>query len=255
MTWTRRDFLLGAAAALGGCAALHRPPVDLTAPEGPLVLGWRWVPGQQRYYGLTTERFARAGVSRRVERWRYLVQAVSGEGVATLAASLLEVDAGRAGAPPPPEALVDLRRRSAPEATLQLGMNGRLARLPTQELEASLPHRLLALRLPDHPVHLGASWPDLELGSLLASLLPQRLDPHTRSQVHLVQFDLGERGATAILRSEIAVSSDAGASLELSGESVWDANRGLLLRRTLAGRSSIGGADPSERVTATLRLL
>lgn len=213
-------------------------------------MGWRWVPGLQLTYRSQITRTAEKVRVSRVEEWTYLVRAFRPDGVAELVGHLTgvgaDVSVGEIGlARSAWEAAFAEEQNRPGEVNLELGMDGRVVGIDTRGFSASLRHRALGLRLPDQAMIPGEEWEDVGLLRSFAELLPARLPVRTDGTS---AFDsIASRGGStiAVVRTHGRVRSPSyGHSVVLHGESDWNADRGLLERRTLQAQFLPESTDP-----------
>jgi hypothetical protein len=213
-------------------------------------MGWRWVPGLQLTY--RSQVWRRAGEVRvgRVEEWSYLVREFRPDGVAALHGRLIgvgaEVTVGDSELPRPmwEEAFAVEQQREG-EVHLELGMDGQVVGIDALAFADALRHRVLGLRLPDQAMIPGEEWEDVGLLRSFAELLPARLPVRTDGTSELA--GLAPRGSStiAVVRTQGRVRSPSyGHSVVVHGESDWNADRGLLERRTLQARFLPESTDP-----------
>lgn len=259
-TPSRRAVLLAL-----GAACVRGVPATLGPLDGPLRLGWRWVPGQVLRARVTVERSTDGRFERRIERWSWLVRAVDDDGVAALHGRLEGLGGARSDVPQPALAPVLERERIARSASVRIGTDGRLHPVASRSCDDvglplppcfadQLPHRLLALPLPTHPIEVHDTWPDPELASAFDALLPERVARTQRGTTRVLEIDARERdSATVVLGSVATIRLQEGPTLSIEGQASWDPTRGRLRERTLAAALvGASGADAPGRLTVHL---
>lgn len=196
-----------------------------------MVLGWRWVPGQELVYQGRTELILSEGRMGRSEVWTYLVREVDRRGTATLEARRVGLGGGLEGEPgrhPLPSG------PRAEQLGLRLTMDGLLEDFHPEGFGAGWPHRALALRLPERPVEIYDEWPDAQLVRAFAGLLPLGDDLELRGSSRLAGLELDQGRHRARLSSEGRIRTEEGLEVRVKGAATWDADRGLLAERSLA---------------------
>ena len=247
---SRREVLLGACAL--ACAPRKAP-----APPLPdrVRLGWRLVPGQQLTYQTDLVRQAPGRTTTRRERWTYLVTDRE-RGVCSLRGQLvgLGADSEPTTAPTGVQARLADQRREGDAVDLRLGSDGRLrplAGLGCRAVGAAdpdcfgrhLPHRLLALPLPDAPVGPGDTWEDPGLALPFRPLLPEELEVDADGVCAVSELYQDDTiGPCIDLLSTLLLRTD-GPTLRADGRSTWDLARGTLARRSL--RIRVAGLGPA----------
>ncbi|MCB9760026.1 MAG: hypothetical protein H6739_09355 [Alphaproteobacteria bacterium] len=223
------------------CVAPTALPEPLPSP-GPVVLGWRWVPGDTLRFAMETRFIDGGSTVTRVEHWDYLVREVDDEGIATLEGRLTGIGAqlereGVVAEGEDFEAARQAEKARLSEVTLSMSiaMDGRLVSLDGLDWADALPHRLLALQLPQDPVEPGARWPDPVVARPYADLVPVELDVVVEG--HEMYEGLYDRSGAvhAHLRTEAAVwpSDPQAPGVNLQGEVWWDLHAGQLRERRL----------------------
>ncbi|MBT3221604.1 MAG: hypothetical protein HN348_21190 [Proteobacteria bacterium] len=263
MKLSRRRFCLSLSALVAsGCR--HKPPSLSPIPPGPVTLGWRCVPGMELSYRTVVLRRTQGVTVTRAEEWTYLVQELDNDNIATLSGHLTGFGAGaEVHDEPLPEAiLADLRDEEESlanrEATIRISMDGRLLWCSETDFARSLPHRLLALRLPTIPVVPHDEWSDPALTRLFASLLPLDLDIAVDGSARLMELHHHNEITMATIETQGSVRTQPGGpSLFFTGSALWDAERGIMAERTLESRFQPTITDPVKnpgllRLTLTL---
>jgi hypothetical protein len=256
----RRRFLVGAA-CLAGCPA--RLPPDLAElPEGPVALGWRWVPGMELAYRTVVVRSTAGIIISRAEQWTYRVRDLDRNDIATLEGRLtafgagVEVDGDELPAAWLETPSAQERTRSASPVTFRMGMDGRLSDLSVTDIDRALPHQMLGLRVPTTPVLPYDEWSDLGIARPFTRLLPPRFDPRVQGSARLVELHHRGAGTRAAIDGRGSIRVTAGPSITITTSASWDADHGVLAERdqtvrflpTVADRVR----DPGE-LTLTLR--
>ena len=243
--WNRRDLILATACAgLVGCPKGRRSEV---MPQSPLTLGWRWVPGARWTWRTLIKRSGNELLQERAETWRYTVLSLDEFDVATLEARLIEL--GIDGEARERDWQRE-RSRLNQTVTLRLGMDGQLLWCSEPDLMRSMPHRLLAMRLPLGAIAEHDEWSDSDLARPWARLLPAALDLDIQAHTRLVELYQDETGVCAALASQGRIRmGDAGPTLNISGEASFNTVMGALLHRHLQARLS-----PADGLTGALDL-
>jgi len=216
------------------------------APEDPVLLGWRLVPGQELDYAFTTTHTVDEEAVVREEHWSYLVRDVDIDGVAYLEGRLTAF--GVEGVAEAAEAVAQEEARLAAEPVgLSLAMDGRLVELHGQGWGDQLVHRLLAVKLSADAVTPGATWEDPAVARPVVDLLPLGLEIALEAtQTFEGIYARGGR-VQALLRTRAAVSADRAdlPGVWVHGDAWWDLEAGTLASRTLE-LSLLGheGGDP-----------
>ena len=214
-------------------------------------MGWRWVPGTEHAYRTTMRRTAAGVETLRTEEWHYRVLAVDSAGLATLEGRLTALGAGQIQQnEATPDAWLEAARRSEAERSgpvqLRLSTEGVLRGCTDERFGASLPHRLLDLRLPQTAVDPGASWDDVGLAHHLAGLVPPEIEVTAQGQTHFHDVSLGQE-PEAVLWSQGSVRiGDGSAGVALQSTAHFGLRSGALVSRevTLDGRG-LSGSGPS----------
>jgi len=185
----------------------------------------------------------------RAEEWTYLVRELDDDGIATLEGHLSGFGAG---VEVDEQALPDGAMSHALEAErealgpvqIRLGMDGRLHGLSTQQLDRSLPHELLAMRVPATPIRPGELWPEMALVRAFSELVPIDLQIEVRGEAQVV--GLSDRGGvtTVEMSSQGSVRTTDGPSVSVRSTCRWDADRGLLVHRAAEARFAPVERDP-----------
>lgn len=216
------------------------------APEDPVMLGWRLVPGQELSYAFTTTHTVDDQSLVREEHWTYLVRDVDAEGVAYLEGRLTAF--GVQGVEDADEAreAEEARLAEAPVG-LSLAMDGRVVDLHGQSWGDQLVHRVLAVKLADVAVTVGDSWEDPAVVRPLVDVLPVGVDVALEaSQTFEGLYARGGR-VQARVRTRAALSADRAElpGIWVQGDAWWDLQAGQLASRTLE-LSLLGqdGGDP-----------
>ena len=246
---TRRAVISGLV-GLAACGP-RRTPDPEHLPSGPIVMGWRWVAGTQHTYRTTLRRTASGVETLRTEEWSYKVVSVDPSGLATLEGRLTALGAGIVEQNQEiPEAWVSEARRSEAESTapvrLRLSTDGVLRECSDNRIGASLPHRLLDLRLPQHGVDTGASWDDVGLAHHLTGLVPPEVAVSAQGQTHFHDVMLGDE-PEAVLWSQASLRiGDGSAGVALQSTARFALTRGVLRSRevSLDGRG-LSGSTPN----------
>jgi hypothetical protein len=227
-----------------------------------------------RYRIRTAHSFGKDSVSR-METWTYLVRSIDeNQGVYDLEARLDDLDAAISAegedisrSELAKAIRAERRRLDSEPLALTLSMDGRMDEVATESWADSMPHRLLALKLPDGPVRVGDRWNDAATARSFSDLLPAEqeveiagteqlevlswsalhhpvLHPHHTEQ-HL---DAGIRTGAAVVPRD----SDLPA-IDIDGLTSWDLDAGVLQSRTLEIRER-GGALPIEHGSLRMQL-
>ncbi len=221
------------------------------APEDPVLLGWRLVPGQELAYAFTTTHTLDELSVTREEHWSYLVRDVDADGVAYLEGRLTAFGVqGVEGAAEAQEA-EEARLSEAPVA-LSLAMDGRLVDLHGQSWGDQLVHRMLAVKLSETAVTVGDAWEDPAVVRPLVDVLPVGVDVALEaSQTFEGLYARGGRVQTR-LRTRAALSADRAElpGIWVQGDAWWDLQDGQLASRTL--QLSLLGQDGGDPGVLTL---
>lgn len=215
------------------------------AEDGPVLLGWRFVPGAVLHMRLETALNDGAHDVLRREDWDYLVTEVDDQGGAVLRGHLTGLGArvARGGQPAEGEDFTTARdaekqRLAELETRLELSLDGRLIAFQGLDGADALPHRLLALQLATEPVTSGARWPDPALARPYAELMPVGLDVTVEAHERLEGLYDRDGAVQARVLTEGGVRSSAEDSpwISLQGEAWWDMRAGQLVERHLEAR-------------------
>jgi len=232
----RRRFLLdlGALCAVAGCTP-HAGALS-ALPAGPIAMGWRWIPGDQHAWRVRVERRTTRVLVQRVEEWTYRVLAVDGVGTAQLEGRLTGFGAGATVDGEPLSDDVVARARAVEQAalepvTLAVSMAGEVVDIGLDSLARELPHRAVVQRLPRDAVQLGEAWEDTALLRHLAGAIPMEMEVRLTGQTELTAVERLDGRVALRLATEQRASSVGGVVLVLRGDSLWDAERGELIRR------------------------
>lgn len=231
---TRRELLVGLAGLATGCA--RRARLGALPVEG-VGLGWRWVPGAEHTWRTTITRTAGRVRAIRIEEWTWLVRDLDADAVATLEGRLVGFGSSlRVDDAPLPhdrfEEAEETEERALGPATLRVGMDGRLHACDPSEPMQSLPHRMLALKLPLHPMNLGGAWVEDELIRSLIPLLPPELPVRIEGEARLAEVSAAPEGTLARLETTGALRTPRGGpAIQLQGSVTWSVARGLLDHR------------------------
>ncbi len=233
-------------------AACHVEPRDL--PEAEIALGWRLAPGMELRYRLETRHSIALESSVRDETWHFLVRDVDDQGVFTLEGRLEALEVAfqhgdqALGDELLQEALQSERERlRCKGASFTLSMDGRMDRLDAGSWADALPHRLLALKLPEQPLTLGESWTDAETARPYATLLPSDIAVRVTGTHRLEELTwrrhLWRRGSLfsapshldAILRTEAMVLPEDARypALDIRGDTSWNLDLGQMESRSV----------------------
>ncbi|NCG20884.1 MAG: hypothetical protein GWP91_17890 [Rhodobacterales bacterium] len=243
--WNRRDFIVATACAgMVGCPKGRSSQVLL---QYPVTLGWRWVPGARWTWRTQIKRSGNSLLDERAETWRYTVLSFDEFDVATLEARLIELGLEAEGRE---SEWRRERNRLNQTVTLRLGMDGQLLWCSEPDLMRSMPHRMLAMRLPLGAIAEHDEWPDADLTRPWARLLPAALDLDIQAHTRLVELFQDEIGACAALASEGRIRmGHGGPTLNIIGEARFSTVMGVLLHRHLQARIS-----PADGLTGALDL-
>ena len=248
MLWNRRQVLTGLIGASLGCAKRR---VEFVLPDGPITLGWRWVPGLELSYRTIITRQTNDIVVRRVEEWTYLVRDLGRNTVASLDGRLTGLGAAlEARDTPLPEVLYDDALSAEREQTengvqLQIGMDGRVVSSTLADFDAKLPHLLMAQRLPARSVLPNDEWADPGLASPFTSLLPVEMPLSVDASSRLIEMYIRGGITLAIIGSHAVIRGPTGGpSLFLRGQSEWNADRGILEKRHMEVTFLPDSTDP-----------
>jgi len=228
----------------------RRRRAEPVVPDGPITLGWRWVPGERLAIRSVTRREANGRTSSRAEEWAWLVRDVDGDGVATLEGRLTGFGGGVAvdGVPAPDDdlatALAVERARADRVVVLRLGLDGGLVHLDAMAFDEALPHRLFALRVPVVPVVPHDEWPLPGLMRPFQGLLPGDADETSHAFGRLVEMSARDGQVVATLETTGSTRTATGPAVHVSGTAEWDAGRGGLLRREVVARFTPSAPDP-----------
>lgn len=220
------------------------PGPELLAEPGPVLLGWRFIPGDVLRLRLETRFAEGAQVLQRQEEWDYMVTEVDPAGGARLRAHLTGLGARveRDGEPVAGEDFeaareAEKQRLAGHELSMQLTQDGRLVSLEGVEGADALPHRLLALQLSPETVQPGDRWPDPALARPYAELMPVGMDVRVEAYEQLEGLYARGGSVQAHLATEGGVTpteEQDGPRLRMEGEAWWDLQAGLLVERRLA---------------------
>lgn len=210
------------------------------AEEGPILLGWRLVPGETLSYAHTTRWEAEPGDAlTRVEHWSYLVRDVDPQGIATLEGRLTGLGLERteggtreAEATLTPGTEQEKERLGAATVTLTMAQDGRLVDLTGVGWADGLTHRLLALQLSPEPVERGARWPDPVLARPYADLVP--VDVEVRVEGYETYDGFNAVGQAKVISTGRVAPVDGGPEIWLAGDARWDPQTGRLEQRELS---------------------
>ena len=242
-------------------ACIRAPTLTALSPE-PVVLGWKLVPGQELTYTLTTHWLRGEEGLHRVEQWTYLVREVDPDGVAQLEGRLTGLGATQTTSDGPPIAMSDdefaseRSRLAQSPITLRLAMDGRLGSLPQGDWADTLPHRLLGLQFPEHPIQPGDRWPNPALARPFSNFLPAETVREMGATVQFVGLFQGE-ALLAQFRSKGQITAEtalAPLTLALDGESWWEPETGQLRERWIRGELRQGEDPVSGRLEIHLEL-
>ncbi len=135
-------------------------------------------------------------------------------------------------------------------------MDGRLGSLPQGEWADTLPHRLLGLQFPEHPIQPGDRWSDPALARPFSNFLPAETLREVDATVQFVGLFQGEK-LLVQLHSEGRVTAEtalAPLQLALDGESWWEPEAGKLRERHIRGELRQGEDAVSGRLEIHLEL-
>ena len=218
----------------------------------PVLLGWRFVPGDVHRYALTTEWGSGVDEVLRVERWDYLVREVSDEGVATLEGTLVGLGAEVRREGEAYEAGLEDARSAEKErlatVTLRLARDGRLVSIEGLDWSDALPHRLLAQKLSTDTVQSGDRWSDPVLARPYATLMPVSLDVTVEGYETFEGLYQVDEVVLAKLSTRGAVKPhELGApEVWLSGETWWHPVDGVVESRSLSASLGNVRGEPGE---------
>lgn len=238
-TLSRRHALGLLAAGLAAACAKRPPPLG-PLPGGPLLLGWRWVPGQEYIYKTVIEHHQGDSHTSRAEEWTYLVRTLGPNNVALLEGRLSGFGAGLLQPTGPTEkdklteAISNEKQRMAKTVTLEITMNGRITAPTSTKFEQFLPHRMLEFALPLTPIAPEERWATDEVLVPFADLLPAGLRTTHSAQSSIVEIGYDNQVVTVHIETSGAVHTENGEHfLGLHGLTIWNAEHGHLLERTL----------------------
>ena len=244
----RRQLLTGLAGVGLGCAQRRG---DFSLPDGPITLGWRWVPGLELSYRTVMARQTHDVVVRRVEEWTYLVRDLGRNTVATLDGRLtglgIAVEARDTPLPEPlyATALSEERDGVDSEVQLEVGMDGRVVSCTLQDFDAELPHIFMAQRLPARSVLPNDEWADPGLASPFTSLFPPEMPLSVDASSQLTEMHVRAGITVAIIGSRAVIRGPTGGpTLLIRGQSEWNADRGILEKRHMEVTFLPNSADP-----------
>lgn len=244
---SRREILCGLGALLAtGCP--H--PTAFDAPiAGEVVMGWRWVPGMELAYQTTLVRHTERVRVVRAELWTYVIRDLV-DNVAIIEGRLTAfgVKASVDRSPFSPEQLADSiaaeKRDNQPPVDLRITMDGRLVHCSEKRFARTLPHRMLGLRFPRLPVVVDDEWSDPALTRPFADLFPIDLDLRVRGHARLTGMRAEGTDTHAAISSRGVIQSEGGFNLLLTGNTSWDASRGVMRSRNLRALFQPPGGDP-----------
>jgi hypothetical protein len=238
--------------------ACHLPPRSI--PEGEVTLGWRLAPGMELRYRLRATYALEGAVIEREEDWRYLVRSIDDQGTYTLEGQLEDLRSSVLveGEPIAADRLAPMlaqerARLDASPLGLHLSLDGRIDHIDAPSWSDTIPHRMLALRLPSEALEPGSRWDDNETARSFARLSTwgvkldvagtHRLDELTWHRSPLGPLRPGQPSLAASIHTEAMVRPEDArvVMLEIQGTALWDLESGRLHARTL--RISERGSD------------
>lgn len=224
------------------------PPI----PDNPMVLGWRLAPGMELTYKLDTRQVTGQDEVRRSETWRYLVRSIDDSGVYLLEGRLVDLDASISHAGKEVDrsqiqgaVRSESRRLGDQPVTLSLSMDGRIDGVRVESWADSMPHRLLAMKLPEDAVKIGDRWSDPAASRPMGEIIPatERVDFNGTEQLESVRWAQDSSGAlglqtpsawleASIQTSAVVIPKNSDIpSIDIEGSATWNLDRGLLMRR------------------------
>jgi len=221
-----------------------------TVPDGPITLGWRWVPGERLSVRSVTRRESAGRIASRAEEWSWLVREVDLDGVATLEGRLTGFGGGVSddGVPRSDDelatALAVERARADRVVTLRMGLDGGLVHLDAMAFDEALPHRVFALRVPSVPVAPHDEWPLPGLMRPFQGLVPGDVDATTHGVGRLVELSAEDGRVVATIETTGSTRAAAGPAVHVSGTARWDTGRGGVLAREVVARFTPSAPDP-----------
>jgi hypothetical protein len=207
-------------------------------PGGPLLLGWRWVPGHEYIYKTVVEHHQSGALTSRAEEWTYLVRTLSPNNVALLEGRLTGFGAGERNIEHQSSAITAAiakeKQRITKAASLEITMNGRITSPVTTDFEHFLPHQMLEFALPTTPIAPEEKWASDQVMVPFIDILPPGLRTTHWAHSRIVKIGHESDIVSVHIETSGAVHTENGERfLGLQGLTVWNAEHGHLRERTL----------------------
>jgi hypothetical protein len=181
----------------------------------------------------------------RVEVWRYTALDLGPDSLVRISGRLVGFGADvTVDGIPLPEAKVRAAREKVRAATpaqvdLTMSLAGHITYCSERSFEHSLPHRMLALRLPAAPMLAGEAWSDPTLVVPFANLLPATTPLEADGQTTLDAVAAAPHGWHASLSHTGSVRTPSkGPIVQVNGTTTWETDPGALFTRHLDVRLS-----------------
>lgn len=230
-------------AASTGCLRTGALSPPLQAPEGPIHLGWRWLPGEVRTYRTLVTRSVGPVRFIRAEDWRYTATDLNHSGIVTVHGELvaLGTQVVADGHDVSEDRMARARAATAAQSTtsvdLALRISGKVVALSVDGFGDALPHRMLALHLPGRPILPGETWAEEGLARTFDAAVPVDVDTTSVAQATLRDVVPSASGWLATIEHLTRVQVGAlGPSLEIVGTSTWHTDPGAVVGRTIQAR-------------------
>lgn len=242
-------------------ACFPKPTLKAVELEG-VFFGWRLAPGMELTYRLTSIHTLNDVKIKRIEVWSYLVRSSNIDGF-TLEAKPCSVDA----IIQQKDQTLDQRhlrqaiqneylRLNSDHPDFTLSLNGNMDNPTFQTWSDSLPHRLLALTLPEKSIVPGDRWNDTSSARPYTQLIPSGVDIAVSGTNRLIalidadheKFFKSRPHVDALIETDAIVNSHDARfpSLEIQSQVTWDLSIGMMEKRllTVKERGGIATGEP-----------